>query len=210
MRFFTAAALTLLSPLVLSAPIESTFNSTLEDWTATNFVTFEWRNDDGNPAGYLYLDNNEAGLAYIFAPAKFRGDLSAYNGGTIFFDGKLLGTGGSFYNNTNFDYGSIRISNGALTATLDLLPGGATAPTGGWQTYQAPLTASAWGKSENDWATLLSNVTEIRIGLEALFGNEIQGIDNVRIDAVPLPGAAWLLGTALLATVSRARRRPGG
>ena len=196
---------------VLAANILSSFDTNSEDWTAANAAVFEWRDTDGNPPGQLYIDNNEGGLAYIFAPAKFRGDLTAYIGGTVAFDGKLLGTGGSFYNNTNFDYGSIRISNGATTATLDLAPGGAVPGTSAWQNFSAPLTAAAWGKTDQQFADLLANVTELRIGVEGLFGNEIQGIDNVQISAVPGPPAAVLLVTGVLGLAWRGfRPRPAG
>lgn len=197
MKALISVTLLFLGAPALAANILSSFDGDSDGWTSVNATVFEWRNTDGNPPGQLYIDNNESGLAYIFAPARFRGDLTAYIGGTIAFDGKLLGTGGSFYNNTNFDYGSIRISNGATTVTLDLAPGGAVPGTSAWQNFSAPLTAAAWGRTDQQFADLLANVTELRIGVEGLFGNEIQGIDNVQISAVPGPPAAVLLLTGV-------------
>ena len=56
-----------------------------------------------------------------------------------------------------------------------------------------------------------ANVTELRIGVEGLFGNEIQGIDNVQISAVPGPPAAVLLVTGVLGLAWRGfRPRPAG
>lgn len=217
----TILAFCLLLPLqpALSASISSSFDSDLDGWTTTSASVFEWRSNDGNPPGYLYLDNTETQIAYIVAPAKFLGDLSGYNGGTLSFDGKLLGTGGSLYNST-VDYGNIFIQSfvpnvGTLTARLDVLPDGATPPTDRWQTYSAPLAASAWIRTsgqaipESQWLQILANVTDLRISVEALFGNEVQGIDNVRIAAVPLPAGIWLLGTAAGVLVVR-RRFAGG
>jgi hypothetical protein len=137
----------------------------------------------------------------------FRGNLSAYNGGTISFDGKLLGQGGSFYQAT-VDYGVITIQGGGTSAFLDLVPGGATASTTSWTTFSAPLTAAAWGKTDVQWAQILASVSNITLSVEALFGNEIQGIDNIGIAAVPAPATVWLLGTAMAGVVAfRARQR---
>ncbi|MBL8200890.1 MAG: PEP-CTERM sorting domain-containing protein [Chromatiales bacterium] len=188
-----------------AAPV-STFDTDTEGWLAAGAATFEWRNTDGNPPGFLYIDNGEAQGAILTAPVAFRGNLSAYNGGTISFDGKMLGTGGSFYQAT-VDYGVITIQGGGTSAFLDLAPGGATASTTSWTTFSAPLTAAAWGKTDVQWAQILASVSNITLSVEALFGNEIQGIDNIRITAVPAPATVWLLGTALAGVVAYRRHR---
>jgi hypothetical protein len=176
-------------------------DGTVQGWSAVNFSAFQQQAPGGNPNGHLYIDNSEGDLAAIFAPAAFLGNLSGFNGGTFSFDGKMLGIGGSFYNNTGQDYGSVTITGAAGSATIDLLPGGATPSTDVWQTYSAALNAANWGKTELEWAAILANVVGIRIGVEALFGGEIQGIDNVKLvsvdSEVPLPGALPLFAGGL-------------
>jgi len=202
---FLVSVLAPLSPVV-AAPV-SVFDTDTEGWLAAGASTFEWRNDDGNGPGYLYIDNGEAQGAILTAPVAFRGNLSTYNGGTISFDGKLLGTGGSFHQAT-VDYGVITIQGGGTSAFLDLAPGGATASTTSWTTFSAPLTAAAWGKTDMQWAQILGSVSNITLSVEALFGDEVQGIDNIQLTPVPGPATVWLLGTGLAGVAAlRGRQR---
>jgi hypothetical protein len=145
-------------------------------------------------------------VTFLFAPGKFLGNLVAYNGGSVSFDGNMLGIGGRPWTATGSDYGHLRLSNGGTTATLDLLPSPGQPMQGQWTTYSAPLTAAAWGKSEADWLALLGNVTEVRLSVEAMFGNEVQGIDNFSIAAVPEPATYGMLALGL-ALVAWTRRR---
>ncbi len=175
-----------------SGPVVSDFEVDLESWTAFSAAVFVQQPTGGNPGGHLYLDNSETQLAAILAPAKFRGDLRACIGGAFSFDGRMLGTGGSGYSNPNFDYGSLRITGPAGNMVIDLLPGpapGNAPPTDVWGHYSVPFTAATFGVSQVQFEAILANVTEVRLGVEALFGAEIQGIDNVRLAPVtPVPG----------------------
>jgi hypothetical protein len=206
MKRFILGLLLLTAAPTLYADIVSTFDSDLEGWTGVNASVLEWRDTDGNPAGMLYFDNTEAQVGYIFAPAKFLGDLSPYLGGTIAFDGKMLGTGGTVWDSPGFDYGHVSIVSGTAIATRDLLPGDVPS-TSVWGTFSAPLVAAEWGKSETEFAGILSNVTQIVISVEALFGNEIQGVDNVRLSTVPLPPGMILLGSGLVGLAGAIKRR---
>lgn len=87
------------------------------------------------------------------------------------------------WNSPGQDHGHLRLPGGGISATLDLSPG--QPATSGWNTHSAPLTAAAWGVTPENRTTLLGNVTEIRLSVEARFGEEIQGIDNFNITAVP-------------------------
>ena len=95
-RRLTVLAL-LLASGANAAPILSDFSSGTDGWTATAASVFQQNASGGHPGGFLYVDNIEGDYCYLIAPAKFRGNLSAYNGGTISFDGNLLGTGGFAY-----------------------------------------------------------------------------------------------------------------
>jgi len=196
---------------------ESDFSAGDDGWTHTGATLMSWFSAGGNPTGFLHIDNSEGPITYIFAPAKFRGNLLACNGGTIGFDGNMLGTGGSGYT-SSVDYGHLTIfGTGGLSATADLVPGtapGNTPPVGAWASYQVPFTATAFGVTPTQWNAIIGNVTQVRLSVEALFGNEIQGIDNVRLirplSGTPsLPGAVgpYALGAALLLGLAYALRR---
>jgi hypothetical protein len=196
-----------------AAPITilSSFNGGLEGWTTTDAgAVLSHAGAGGNPGGFLLHDNSEGAIAQLVAPAAFLGNLSAFIGGTLSFDGNQIGAGGSFFDGPNgipggvfLDYGIIQIIGPTLTAQVDLLPGGATAPAGGWQTFSIPLTAAAWNMTPSDFSTLMQNVTGLRLTIEALWGSEIQGIDNITLTSVdqpavpvPEPASLLLLGSA--------------
>ena len=198
--YVLSTILALLTCQVAFADIISTFDTDLDGWTTDNPGTFQHMSSGGNPGGFLLLDNDELAIAHIFAPSKFLGDLSAFNGGSFSFDGNLLASGGSFYNNSD-DYGVIQISGTAGTATLDLVPGGAIPPLNSWATFSADLDAASWSVTQTQWNAILSDVTSIRISAEALFGEEIHGFDNLRLTAVPEPSSGVLVATFLGFTV---------
>jgi cysteine-rich repeat protein len=164
-----------------AADLVSTFDSGLEGWTTENGGAFTYEASNGNPGGFLKLDNDEVFNADVFAPPGFLGDLSAYAGGTLSWDGILLGTGGAFYFSSG-DYGSLYLFNGPFNNIFaDVVPNGGTPSQGSWQTFSIPLTPEAFNASPEYFAATLANVTEIRLYIEALFGPEIEGFDNFRI-----------------------------
>lgn len=171
-----------------AAAIQSTFDTDLEGWTTDNTGAFTHQASGGNPAGFLQLDNDEAGLAHVVAPAAFHGNLLALDGTTLAFDGQLVTGGGSFYQSGD-DYGVVRISGGGTSAQLDLLPSGTTAPLGTWATFSVPFTAASFGVTPQTWNTILGDVTEVRLTIEALFGSEVEGIDNFCIAEVCSSGS---------------------
>ena len=111
------------------------------------------------------------------------------------------------------DYGRVRISGQTLSASIDLLPDGATAPFRAWETYSTPFTATAFEVSQAEWESILADVTEVRFTIESLFGPEVNGFDNFRIAPPPsVPSistlGAILLSGAVMATGLMAIRRP--
>jgi hypothetical protein len=196
--------------------IAATFDSGLEGWTTNDSGSFTHVSSGGNPGGYARLDNCECNIAQLLASAGFLGNLSAFIGGTLSFDGNLLGDGGSFFDGPNgipggtfLDYGIIRIVGPTLTAQRDLLPNGATPPFQAWQTYSIGLNGAAWGMSDGDFAALMQGVSSLTLTIEGLWGPEIQGIDNIRLESavspVPEPGTLLCigLGSGLLAALRR-------
>ncbi len=201
-----------------NAITESDFSAGDDGWSQTGATLMSWFATGGNPAGFLHVDNSEGPITYIYAPAKFRGDLRGCSGGTIGFDGNMLGTGGSGYT-SGVDYGHLTLTGPGGSATVDLVPGAApgnTPPVGAWASYEVPFTATSFGVTPTQWNAILANVTEVRLSVEALFGNEVQGIDNVRLvrplgGAPSLPGLAPLVlgGTLLLGVAFALSRRRG-
>jgi hypothetical protein len=48
------------------------------------------------------------------------------------------------------------------------------------------------------FAEIMSNVTALWIRGEYISGTDQEGLDNVQIGVIPVPGAVWLLGSGLL------------
>jgi hypothetical protein len=191
-----------------AATISSTFDSDTEGWTAANVLAPPSHvAAGGNPGGYLFIYNSEGDIAYVSAPAKFLGDLSGFIGGSLSFDNnQLTGTGNWTGQPTFPDTGVVHIIGPTLTGIRDLHPG--TVPVGSWQSYSASLVGANWGLSDADFATLMSNVTGIRVHLEATFGDETNGFDNFVLQTadapaeVPEPSAFGLLCLGLAGLAS--------
>jgi hypothetical protein len=155
----------------------SSFGADLEGWTTDNTGALTWEAMGGNLGGFLQLDNDESGIAHLFAPSQFLDGLEFSDGQTLYFDGRLIAGGGSFYQ-AGDDYGLVRITGGGLSASADLVPSGAVPPEGSWARYITPFTAASFGVTQQEWTTILTDATEIRLTVEGLFGPEIQGMDN--------------------------------
>ncbi len=198
--------LTLCSLEASAATISSDFSADLDGWTiSAGSGALSYSATGGNPGGYLFVDNAEgATIVRAIAPAKFLGNLSAYDGGTLSFDGNLLSKGSvPFY----APYGQVRIStSGGTPATLDIAPSDPS--IGVWTTYSVSLDAATWGQTPTRWAEILANVTEIAIVLEAVSGLETNGFDNFVLTSVPEPSGTVLaaLGLVSLATARRRMR----
>ena len=207
-------------------PVLSNFSASDEGWSHDGASVFGYHAVGGNPTGYLYIDNSEGPITYIFAPLKFRGDLRGCDGGTVSFDGNMLGNGGGGYFNANADYGNLYIfgAPGTGFGRADLVPGpapGNQPPLGSWRHYEIPFTAAQFNVTQTQWTNILANAVTVQMSVEALFGAEIEGIDNFKISATPyvapptipaLPAywsfglAAALVGVVAAAVVSRRSR----
>lgn len=148
----------------------------------------------GTPGGFIAIEDLLTGSATslrVYAPATFLGDLRAYDGGTLSFDGKLVS--GTWNPGT---FGRVEIGSGATVAMQT--PDPAPNPTSSWQNYSVPMTADGFGLTQGAWTALLSSVDMLRINVEDNSGMETTGIDNVVL--VPEPGsvAVLLLGCVTL------------
>jgi|LGVC01.1.fsa_nt_gb hypothetical protein len=174
---------------ICEAAIVSTFDADLEGWTWDSiFATVQHRSSGGNPGGYFRMEDIAPSAPFTaIAPNKFLGNQSGLNNGTLSMDLRLLIVPDEF----DFEsFGTVKFTgSGGLMAQHDLVSG---RPATSWITYEAPLTAATWGVSEADWATLLSEVTQIDISLAAGAGLSASGFDNFSVAPVPLP-PAWIL-----------------
>jgi len=125
------------------------------------------------------------GVGYFIAPSKFLGNLSAYAGGTLTYDFKVIQ--GTDY----FSDADVIISNGAnsVSWTSNINPVG-----DGWVTFQVQLNQANFG---SNLASVLSNVTKFQIRGEFIGGPEEEGLDNVLLTATPLPAALPLFVSGL-------------
>ena len=204
-----ALSVVLFGSAAADTSIRTDFTTSVDGWMQTGASVFQHNAAGGNPDGFLFIDNSEGPITFLFAPAQFLGNLTAYDGGTVSFDGNMLGIGGSPFTQPGNDYGHLRISGAGMAATLDLLPAPGQPAQGSWTTFSAPLTAAAWGQSQANWSSMLGNVTEVRLSVEAMFGAEVQGVDNFTVTAIPEPQTYLLLAAGLglvLAVAARNRR----
>ena len=156
--------------------LRSNFDSTGEGWTLAGTGTLEWL------YGHLRLTDSGAGDLILVAPATFHGDLSAFNGGSIWF--ALYAQQGC----TGTDAcGTVTISGPAGSASHDLIPGPPADAWNGFDYYVGPLTAEVWGVSRDTWAALLAEVTDIRILLDCAGEGEVLMFDEFTLVGGP-PG----------------------
>jgi len=184
--------------------IRSGFDTDLEGWTSFDGGSEVHVASGGNPSGYLEMTDVGLGSMQAIAPSAFLGNLTAYLGGALSFDALQSNQDSSDWGG----FGTVRLSNGGLTAVLDIAPDGA--PGGSWNTYSAALDPALW--SGDSLSAVLANLTGISIELEDHDGvSEVVGFDNFTLTSarteVPEPGTLALLAGAGLVAGLRRRRR---
>jgi len=123
-------------------PIISTFDSDNEGWTATGaFVQHE--STGGNPGGFLSIKDTDSDTFVAYVPAKFKGNLLAFDGGLLSYD-VIIRDSPSPLGNPGSGFGRIQLHGGGSNATFDYAPDPPIPSPDFWKTYTAPLTASAW------------------------------------------------------------------
>jgi len=181
------------TPAVATTIASSDFDSSNQGWTWLSADPgISWRNTGGNPDGYMRYDNNvpygAGSTSAIYAPPTYLGNWSA------------LGVTDVSYEANVFTTGSVA-SVGDYTVMISG-PGGKYRWLGplavssvSWLPLEAALVESDWAAMSGDWDSLLENVTELSIEM-AYYTNyspfEITGIDNVRLNASPVPEPATL------------------
>jgi len=164
--------------------IASSFDTDHEGWVKHGEGTLYYVSSGGNPGGYIEFEDWEAMPGGFLAPDKFKGDLSAYSGGTLSFDLKNTVDNGGGVLST---YGLVRLTSGTLYAENNPVPYPSYLTE--WTTFSIPLTASEWGVTPAQWDSILFNVTEVQILMDPQ-GDfyDRSGLDNFTFTA-PLQGA---------------------
>jgi hypothetical protein len=188
-------------PLQAQANLLSTFASGDEGWQAidpTGDYTSSWQSTGGNPGGYLLgiETSPRGGDGYFTAPASWLGNWSAYAGGTIGYDLKVISGTATFWDP------DVIIASGATSVSWSS-PVSFNPVGKGWVHFEVPLDSANFG---SDLASVLGNVTSLKIRGEWINGTEQEGFDNVSVTAVPEP-ETWAMLLAGLGLLGFAARR---
>jgi hypothetical protein len=220
-RMLAVISLALFQQLASAAVVESRFDTDADGWDGITFnnvanswfalegndnpYTLGYSSTGGNPGGYVSFVDPNFGDSYFRAPAAYRGNLSAYAGGTLSFDRSDISGGGSPYVNPLV----------ALVSGNTVIVNGGAAPTlyPDWSSYSFGLNAAGWrfnslggaAVSDAEFALVLANVSALYISAEAWSPVvETGNLDNVRLASpVPVPAALLMFAPALLALTPR-------
>ncbi len=173
----------------------SNFSSGADGWTwdAPN-PSMTWQPTGGNTDGYIRYDNNQGGGAWIHAPSGFLGNWNS------------LGVNELSYQVNIFLVGNVNTVNNLL-ATISgpggdaLWVGPQPDPGTPWKDIVVPISEESWTVNSGTWGEIMADVTDLSIAM-AYYNNfgpfEITGIDNVSLNAVPIPAALPLFMSGVL------------
>jgi hypothetical protein len=156
---------------------------------------------------YLALQDTASNDFAVQLPAVDLGDWSRFLGGSFAFDAINLNQASTDWGT----FGTLRIASGSLAVELDIVP--TPAPAATWTTYSVTLDQATWGPS---LATILNQVTQVSLtleshaGFDAGSGYELNGLDNVKVSAVPETETWALFTLGVLGVVALQRRRAQG
>ena len=178
-RLAVVWVVTLLVALPLSAQVSSTFDADLEGWLVIGDNSTVWDPSAGNPGGCIKVTDKATGkMNYAIAPFRYLGDWShATPADSLSIDFHLDSKGGSAIYTSAF----IISGPGGSASSAEIYPGDLT-----WTTIDVPLDPAAWTVSSGDWASILANVTSLRVSAEYVDGTEVLLIDNVVLDITPV------------------------
>lgn len=194
---FLLAMLACLGGQVQAADLAYTFDDGAQGVTVTG----------GNVTatdGHLALQDTDENYMIAWLPTQDLGDWRRFLGGTFSFD--AINLNGASNNEPSF--GTLRIESGSGAIERDLIVTAEPAST--WTTYTIRLDEAGFGPN---LGALLTNVTRVGLTLESHYGFdatnggwEINGLDNLRVSAVPEP-QIWALLVAGLVGVGTLLRR---
>jgi len=132
--------------------------------------------------------------------------MSGAYGQSLLFDLKQTGTG------WQFDDADVIIEGGGLKLSVDA--GDNPWPLDQWVSYSVIFDEfGGWmngsaAASQADLLAVLGSLDSLKIRGEFIGGDDVGALDNVRMNAVPVPAAFWLFGSGIIALFSlRGRTR---
>ena len=153
----------------------------------------------GNPDAFFQISEADPSLPYkLVAPSIFRGDLSAYDRGSVSFDISPFPSGTI----DNEAFGTVTLTGPGGTASRDLVTG--PPPSFSFSNFSTSFDATSFGTTQLQWQAILSDVRRLSIEFDAYDGSiESTAIDNV---VVPEPLSPAPLALLALGAVVRWRR----
>ena len=174
----------LLATGALAAQVQSTFDSDTENWYVEGDGDVTWSAVQGLPPGALQINDDATGdINIVVAPPKFLGDWSmAGPGDSLACDHRWDRFSGTLLDPRPFKF-EISGPGGRARALLDLVP----QPELAWAHRAVALEEGSWTMLSGTWDALLANVTQLRVMGEYVDGDEVNHLDNVRLDITPVP-----------------------
>ncbi len=221
--------------LNVHAAVSSTFDTDADGWTGMTFTNqgvfvnntlpgFNYHPSGGNPGGYIStLDPGPTLAARLGAPGNFLGNQSVFLGGSLTFDLTIDRTGPVDQDPPPL----LLLQNGSASLlyidgpvpsvgiwpsyVIPLVPQAPTVPFGaGWYAFTAGNLLSARSAVQADFDAVFANLTHFSITGEFINDGanfDTVGLDNVVLQAVPIPPSLPLLLGALVGGLGMGRRR---
>lgn len=156
-------------------------------------------------AGFLALQDTDDAEMTAWLPVADLGNWSRFLGGTLSFDAINLNGFATDW----LSFGTLRIESADRVIERDLVL--AAAPSAQWTTYTLNLNVETLGP---DLVSVLAAVSRLGVVLESHIGfdasnggAEINGLDNLRVTAVPEPQSWLMLLSGLVAVGGGVQRR---
>lgn len=188
--------------------VGSTFDFNAEGWVAESgegLITYQ--SGGGNPGGFLNIQDVGPGSYVIYAPSKFKGDLSQFDGGMLSYDILQIVPQYNF-SEVGSGFGRIQLEGNGVNATFDYAPYPPVPSFESWKTYYVLMTAQAWQTTPEIWELLLADVENFYITLDLVPGADTIGFDNFKMtnEVVPEPMTLALFGLGLVGVLARRKR----
>lgn len=177
--------LLVLAPLILvqvlaaqtSPELYSSFDSTTDGWrVSTNTATLTWQTSSGTPDGYLQgAGPGGTNVWYFVSPSTWTGDWSGHK--VLKFD---LSIPSRHY--PEADQAPMVVLVGTNGQSMSWM---ASTPLWTWTHYEVSLSPAAFDVDPTKFSGIMAGVSELRILGEVASGDEIVGLDNVGVTAMP-------------------------